>query len=224
MPAPAMPKVMAMITQPMVSSRIAEATMIWPMSRRMKFISRTTMATIFTELGREDEARVAYERLMSGELEDVPYDFAWLPVVALGASAAESLGDRSRAEKLVSVLTPYRDRYVDVGSSWLGSAAHYLGLLHVCVGDTAAAEACFQDALAAERALGSSLWIARTKLDYARALRGRGRDEDLVRAAELTEEAVDSARSLGLGGVLRRANAAQSEAGTVPRRPPSDAE
>ena len=193
-------------------------------SRTVPFLTQAFMATIFTELGREDEARVAYERLMSGELEDVPYDFAWLPVVALGASAAESLGDRSRAEKLVSVLTPYRDRYVDVGSSWLGSAAHYLGLLHVCVGDTAAAEACFQDALAAERALGSSLWIARTKLDYARALRGRGRDEDLVRAAELTEEAVDSARSLGLGGVLRRANAAQSEAGTVPRRPPSDAE
>ncbi len=40
---------MAMITQPMVSSRIAEATMIWPRSRRMKFMSRTTMATIFTE-------------------------------------------------------------------------------------------------------------------------------------------------------------------------------
>ena len=35
--------------QPIVSSRIAEATMIWPRSRRMKFISRTTIATIFTE-------------------------------------------------------------------------------------------------------------------------------------------------------------------------------
>ena len=40
---------MAMMTQPMVSSRIAEATMIWPRSRRMKFISRTTMATILTD-------------------------------------------------------------------------------------------------------------------------------------------------------------------------------
>ena len=38
-----------MMTQPMVSSMIAEATMIWPRSRRMKFISRTTIATIFTE-------------------------------------------------------------------------------------------------------------------------------------------------------------------------------
>ena len=37
------------MTQPIVSSRIAEATMIWPRSRRMKFISRTTTATICTE-------------------------------------------------------------------------------------------------------------------------------------------------------------------------------
>ena len=48
-PAPAMPKVMAMITQPHVSSMIAVATMIWPRLRRMKFISRTTIATILIE-------------------------------------------------------------------------------------------------------------------------------------------------------------------------------
>ena len=38
-----------MMIQPMVSSMIAEATMTWPTVRRMKFISRTTMATIFTD-------------------------------------------------------------------------------------------------------------------------------------------------------------------------------
>ena len=39
----------AMMIQPMVSSMIAEATITCPTSRRMKRISRTTMATIFTE-------------------------------------------------------------------------------------------------------------------------------------------------------------------------------
>ena len=48
-PDEAMPKAMAMMIQPLVSSRMAEATMIWPMSRRMKFISRTTTATILIE-------------------------------------------------------------------------------------------------------------------------------------------------------------------------------
>ena len=38
-----------MMIQPMLSSMIAEARMTWPTVRRMKFISRTTVATIFTE-------------------------------------------------------------------------------------------------------------------------------------------------------------------------------
>ena len=42
-------KIMAMMIQPIVSSMMALATMIWPTLRRMKFISRTTTATIFTE-------------------------------------------------------------------------------------------------------------------------------------------------------------------------------
>ena len=41
--------VMAMITQPIESSQIAEATMICPRSRRVKPISRTTAATILIE-------------------------------------------------------------------------------------------------------------------------------------------------------------------------------
>jgi hypothetical protein len=59
--------------------------------------------------------------------------------------------------------------------------------------------------LNAERALGSRAWIARTKLEYARALRDRGLDTDLVRASELTEDAISSARTLGLGSILRHA-------------------
>ena len=35
--------------QPTLSSMMAEARMTWPTTRRMKFISRTTMATILTE-------------------------------------------------------------------------------------------------------------------------------------------------------------------------------
>ena len=49
LPWSARPKVIAMIIQPIVSSMIAEATITCPTLRRMKPISRTTMATIFTE-------------------------------------------------------------------------------------------------------------------------------------------------------------------------------
>ena len=45
----ARPKITAMMIQPMVSSMMAEARITCPTVRRMKFISRTTIATIFTE-------------------------------------------------------------------------------------------------------------------------------------------------------------------------------
>jgi DNA-binding SARP family transcriptional activator len=190
-------------------------------SRTVPLLTKAFQTTIFAELGREDEARCAYERLMSNDLSDVPYDFAWLPVVALGAAAAAHFGDRARAERLIPMLVPYRSRHVDMGSSWLGSAAYYLGLLHAGIRDTAAAEESLRDALAAEEALGARLWIPRTKLAYADVLRERGLGGDLDRAAELTDEAVDAARSLGLGGVLRHAGADASSLGA---RPASEAD
>ena len=42
-------KMIETMIQPMLSSMMAEARMTWPTTRRMKFISRTTMATILTE-------------------------------------------------------------------------------------------------------------------------------------------------------------------------------
>ena len=45
----ARPKMIAMMVQPIVSSMMAEATITCPRLRRMKRISRTTMATILTE-------------------------------------------------------------------------------------------------------------------------------------------------------------------------------
>ena len=180
-------------------------------SRTVPLLTLAFLATIFTELGREEEARAAYERLMTSNLTDIPYDFSWLAVVALAAAAAARLGERRRADGLITMLAPYRHGYVDMGSSWLGSVAHYLGLLHACLGDIAAAASCFEDALAAQEKLGAHPWVARTKIEYAIALRERGLDGDSDRAAELTEQALESARSLGFGGVLRRAGTAQGE-------------
>ena len=48
-PCSARPNVMAMMIHPIESSMMAEATMTCPTVRRMKFISRTTMATILME-------------------------------------------------------------------------------------------------------------------------------------------------------------------------------
>jgi tetratricopeptide (TPR) repeat protein len=173
-------------------------------SRTVPLLTQAYLANIYCELDREDEARAPYERLMARDLADLPYDFSWLPVIALAASACAALQDEPRAQALIPLIEPYRDRFVDMGSSWLGSAARYLGLLYACLGRFDQAEECFRGAIAAHTGFGIP-WLARTQLDYARVLRDRGLPADLARAAELVDDAVDRGRALGLDSIIRRA-------------------
>jgi tetratricopeptide (TPR) repeat protein len=166
-------------------------------SRTVPLLVQAFMATIYCEIGRENDAQAPYERLMSGGLDDIPYDFSWLPVVALASAACARLGDRARAERLLEVLAPYRGSYVDGGSSWLGSAERYAGLLHASLERWDEASACFEAAIDAHAVVGAQAWLARTELDYARMLRARGRDEDAARAAELAGLGAEHASAVG---------------------------
>ena len=175
-------------------------------SRTVPLLTQAYLTTIYCELGRLDEARAPYERMMAHGLEDLPYDFSWLAVIALAGAACATLEDTDRAELLIERLEPYRDGFVDMGSSWLGPVSRYLGLLYGSLGRTSDAEECFRSAIASQRALGARPWLAQTQLDYARMLRARGRPEDLVRASELRGEAVELGRALGLDSILRHAD------------------
>src|SRR5450755_1518935 len=175
-------------------------------SRTVPMLTQAYLTTIYCALGRLDEARAPYERLMSRGLEDVPYDFSWLPVIALASAACATLEDTDRAERLVGLLAPYRRGYVDMGSSWLGAVSRYLGLLYGSLGRAGDAEACLRDAVASHRALGARPWLAQSQLDYARMLRVRGGPEDLVLASELLGEVLELGRALGLNAIIRHAD------------------
>ena len=60
---------------------------------------------------------------------------------------------------------------VDQAEGIRGSAARYLGLLAVTLGRRAEAESHFDDALAANAAMGLDPWTARTRDDRERMLR-----------------------------------------------------
>jgi DNA-binding SARP family transcriptional activator/tetratricopeptide (TPR) repeat protein len=175
-------------------------------SRTVPLLTQAYLTTIYCELGRLEEARIPYERLMARDLADVSYDFSWLPVIALAAAACATLEDTDRADRLIELLEPYRDGFVDMGSSWLGPVSRYLGLLYGSLGRTSEAEECFRSAIASQRALAARPWLAQTQLDYARMLRARGRPEDLVLASELSGEALELGRVLGLDSILRHAD------------------
>ena len=84
-----------MITQPTVSSMMAEATMIWPRLRRMKFISRTTIATILME---EIESAVPRNSAATSRLLRVGQDRSGQNI-AQREAAGERHGDAGRRHR-----------------------------------------------------------------------------------------------------------------------------
>jgi hypothetical protein len=65
--------------------------------------------------------------------------------------------------------------------------------------------------------LGSPVWTARVQADWAEALRGRARDGDDARAAELLAEARRTAERLGMSGLAHRCRVTLERAMSPPR-------
>ena len=121
--------------------------------------------------------------------------------MTLLSDVCADLGDGERAALLYAKLEPYAAINVVIGLAavCLGSAESFLGKLAATMGDSVRAERHFERALVANALLGAPGCLARTQVDYARAL-GSGR-----RAAELLAAATQTAAELGLGAVARKA-------------------
>jgi DNA-binding SARP family transcriptional activator/class 3 adenylate cyclase/tetratricopeptide (TPR) repeat protein len=162
------------------------------------------LALAYSESDREDDARRAWERLVP-QLADEPPSVRWLDAMADSAAVCAYLGDRSVAPTLLDLLLPYKDHLVGTGLTWSGSVSHYLGLLAATLTRFEDADAYFTAAAAIHARLGAPILLARTRLEWARMLLARRRPEDAERAHDLLEQAVTTARELGLGNVERRA-------------------
>src|SRR5262249_6997122 len=68
---------------------------------------RPGLALIYCELGREREARAAFEQLAAHDFADVPQDSLWITCMAYLAEVCAFLGDAHRAATLYRLLLPY---------------------------------------------------------------------------------------------------------------------
>jgi len=161
---------------------------------------RAALATLLCEDGRVAEAREEFSRLAVRGFDDIPRDLDWLIAMVLLSDVCADLRDGDRAALLYAKLEPYADANVVIGFAavCLGSAASFLGKLAATMGRADLASQHFEHALAANAALGAPACLARTQVDYARAL-GPGR-----RSQELIAAAGRSASELGLGAVARK--------------------
>jgi class 3 adenylate cyclase len=168
--------------------------------------SQVMLAQAYCELGRFQEAHNLFDPLMAS-LANLPPDPNWMIAVPRAATVCAALGDRASADRLSTLLAPYADRIAGNGVIWLGSVAHYLGLLATTLERFDEAERHFAASDAAHDRLQAPGWRARTRLARARLLLTRGRPEDVDEARRLQGEVLVAARELGLAGLERRAAA-----------------
>ena len=140
-------------------------------------------ANLHAELGREGEARRAFEELAANDFSALPWDHEWLVGLSLLSEVAVFLEDGQSAAVIYALLLPFASRAV---STWaevcLGTVPRYLGLLAATMSRPDEAERWFETALDTDARMGARPWLAHTQHDFARLLWARDRSGDRERA------------------------------------------
>jgi len=164
------------------------------------------LAFLYCELDRDGDASEVFERLAGAGIVPPPLTMnVGLVATAFNAATCAHLADRVRAPELHDALAPFADQLVAQPAVFLGSAAHYLGLLATTLEHFDEAESRFSAAEATHARLGAPGWAARTRLEWARMLLARGAPGDPERARELAGQALASASELGMARVAEQA-------------------
>jgi DNA-binding SARP family transcriptional activator len=160
---------------------------------------RCLVAVLECELGREKEARRAFDELARADFAALPRDGEWLFCLCLLAEVAAHLHDRDRAAILYDQLLPFANRNaLATGDVAVGSVARYLGLLASTTSQWDDAARHFEEALEMNARMGARPWLAHTKHDYARMLLSRDAPGDRERATLLLSEALTTYQELGM--------------------------
>ena len=163
------------------------------------------MAALLTELGMHEEAQARLEPLRREGLGRLR-ESLWVASLTYLADAYAVLPGDSLAIEVYEQLLPLRGTNGMVGHlvSFLGAVDRYLGVLAAAVGEWDTAASHLEDALAQNRTMGATTWVAHTLHQYARVLYLRDGPGDRERAAELAVEAGRLARAHGLHALAAR--------------------
>ena len=177
------------------------------------------LAVIYADLGDLDKAREVYEPLAAGGFNEVPRDVLWLTCLVYLAEVAVALDDSKGAERLFELIVPTRGSAITSGGiACLGSTGPYLGALAATAGAWREAEEHFAVGLEKNERMGAVPWVALARESYAKALLRRDRPGDKKAAAELSSDALATARQLEMRALEARATKMLERLGETPRR------
>jgi class 3 adenylate cyclase len=158
------------------------------------FVWRCILACSLIAGGNEEEASSIVEELSTGRAHEAPIDFLWLMAQSFLADAIAQVGTAEQAVAQYEVLAPYHGRLPCSGANVLPSCTLYLAMLAARTQRNEVATQLFEEALAQHEAIGASIWLARTQLEFGRFLIGIGQ-KDHARA--FLTKARDCAKRMG---------------------------
>ncbi len=161
-----------------------------------------------SEQGNITEAQRGWARLRTELLADMQRDFLWKGSMSIVAEIVHSLDYRADADRVYELLVPFSGEVLVVGPAvgCVGPVDYYLGTMARLAGRYDQALEHFAQALALNRRMGAKPYLARTVLEQAKALRGRGAAEDRETAAAVAREALEAARAMGMAPLEREAS------------------
>jgi DNA-binding CsgD family transcriptional regulator/tetratricopeptide (TPR) repeat protein len=159
---------------------------------------RPGLVSLLVELGMVEEASRELEQIKSEGLDPFRGSL-WLASLTYITDACTAFGDEAAAALVYSELEPLAGTNVMIGQlvACYGSVDRYLGMLAATLREWERAEQHFEQALALNRQMDASTWLAHTQYEYARLLLGRG-DREPRRVAALLGEAERLAERIGL--------------------------
>jgi DNA-binding SARP family transcriptional activator len=177
---------------------------------------RCMLAILYSDSGREANARRLLEDLTAGDFAALPVSNDWLFSMGFLAEVATDMADLARASAIYERLLPYAAHHANT-TDYIstGSVARPLGTLAGTLGLHDEAERHFERALEHNRRMGARPWVAHTEREYARALRSRGQPGDDELAEYHSAQALAAFRELGL---LRWEQKVREEIKTPPFR------
>ena len=202
-------------------AELAAVMRVFAHSERARAAWRPGFAALLAELGMDEEARRELERVREDGLDELRSTY-WMGSLAYLAEACALVGDEALAGLLYTELAPIAGDNVVIGHgvAFYGAADRFLGLLATALGDHERAVEHFEEALARNREMGATTWVAHTLYAYGRTLRMRGGSADAAQASALLSEAATLAERIGMPVLVTRARALGAHA--EPERTPPD--
>jgi tetratricopeptide (TPR) repeat protein len=155
--------------------RLAELGEALVASARSSTACRAGLAAALAELGMPEDVRRELTRVREEGL-DAYRSTLWVASLSYLTDACAAVDDKALAALLYPELAPLAGGNLVIGHgvACYGAADRYLGLLASTLGEDDRAVEHFERALAVNREMGASTWVAHTLYAYSRTLRIRG--------------------------------------------------